>query len=56
MCEGIEKELEGIDLGDKRLNRCSGSILESLAANPQASINSACVSPIRLFKRLKTRL
>ncbi len=42
MCEGIEKELEGIDLGDKRLNRRSGSILESLAANPQASINSAC--------------
>jgi len=42
MCEGIEKELEGIDLGDKRLNRRSGSILEALAANPQASINSAC--------------
>lgn len=42
MCEGIEKELEGIDLGDKRLNRRSGSILEALAANPRASINSAC--------------
>lgn len=42
MCDGIEKELEGIDLGDKRLNRRSGSILESLAANPQASVNSAC--------------
>jgi len=42
MCKGIEKELEGIDLGDKRLNRRSGSILEALAANPQASINSAC--------------
>ncbi len=42
MCEGIEKELEGIDLGDKRLNRRSEHILESLAANPQASINSAC--------------
>lgn len=42
MCEGIEKELEGIDLGDKRLNRRSGGILEALAANPQASINSAC--------------
>jgi len=42
MCEGIAKELEGINLGDKRLNRRSGSILESLAANPQASINSAC--------------
>lgn len=42
MCEGIEKELEGIDLGDKRLNRRSRIILESMAANPQASINSAC--------------
>jgi hypothetical protein len=42
MCVGIEKELEGIDLGDKRLNRRSKTILESLAANPQASINSAC--------------
>lgn len=42
MCEGIAKELEGIDLGDKRLNRRSGSILEALAANPQASVNSAC--------------
>ncbi len=42
MCEGIVKELEGIDLGDKRLNRRSEAILESLAANPQASINSAC--------------
>jgi hypothetical protein len=42
MCEGIEKELKGIDLGDKRLDRRSKSILESLAANPQASINSAC--------------
>ncbi len=56
MCEGIEKELEGIDLGDKRLNRRSGSILESLAANPQASINSACegwsdtVAAYRFFK------
>ena len=42
MCEGIEKELEGIDLGDKRLDRRSESILAALAANPQASINSAC--------------
>ncbi len=42
MCDGIAKELEGVDLGDKRLNRRSEHILESLAANPQASINSAC--------------
>ena len=33
MCEGIKKELAGIDLGDKRLNRRSESILEALAAN-----------------------
>ncbi|NOZ39995.1 MAG: hypothetical protein GXP24_07195 [Planctomycetes bacterium] len=42
MCEGIEKEPEGVDLGDKRLNRRGESILVALAANPQASINSAC--------------
>ena len=42
MCEGIAKELQGIDLGDKRLNRQSTQIIEALAANPEASINSAC--------------
>jgi len=42
MCDRIENELAGIDLGDKRLNRRSERILEALAANPQASINSAC--------------
>jgi len=42
MCEGIAKELEGIDLGDKRLNKRSVNLIEALAANPQASINSAC--------------
>ncbi len=42
MGEGIKDEVEGIDLGDKRLNRRSEAILEALAANPQASINSAC--------------
>ncbi len=35
-------ELQGIDLGDKRLNRRSERIIESLAANSQASVNSAC--------------
>ena len=42
MCEGIASELEGIDLGDKRLNQRSQHIIEALSANPEASINSAC--------------
>lgn len=42
MCEGITAELQGIDLGDKRLNKRSQCIIETLAADPQASINSAC--------------
>jgi hypothetical protein len=42
MCDGIAVELEGIDLGDKRLNARSASVIESLAANPEASINAAC--------------
>jgi hypothetical protein len=44
MCEGIAKELEGIDLGDERLNRRSKKVLETLAANPEASVNGACES------------
>ena len=42
MCDGIAAELEGIDLGDKRLNKRSERIIEALAADPQASINAAC--------------
>ena len=42
MCEGIIEELLGIDLGDKRLNRRSAIVVEALAANPEASVNSAC--------------
>ena len=42
MCEGISSELAGIDLGDKRLNERSKIIVETLAADPQASINAAC--------------
>jgi hypothetical protein len=42
MCEGIAGELQGIDLGDKRLNRRSEQIIEALAADPQASVNGAC--------------
>ena len=42
MCDGIAEELNGIDLGDKRLNERSVRIMEALAANPEASVNSAC--------------
>lgn len=42
MCEGIAAELEGIDLGDKRLNERSQRIIEALSVNPEASCNSAC--------------
>ena len=42
MCEGIAAELEGIDLGDKRLNKRREHIIEALAADPQASVNAAC--------------
>ena len=42
MCEGISVELEGISLGDKRLNQRSKIMIETLAADPQASINAAC--------------
>ena len=40
--EWIEKELAGIDLGDERLNKRCGRVLERLAVDPQASINAAC--------------
>ena len=40
--EWIENELNGVDLGDIRLNKRCGQILERLAADPQASINAAC--------------
>jgi hypothetical protein len=42
MSEGIGMELAGIDLGDKRLNQRSIRVLETLYANPEASINAAC--------------
>jgi hypothetical protein len=42
MCDGIADELQGIELGDERLNKRSKRIIEALAANPEASINSAC--------------
>lgn len=40
--EWIENELATIDLGDERLNKRCGRLLERLAADPQASINAAC--------------
>jgi hypothetical protein len=42
MCEGIAAELQGIELGDKRLNKRSEQVIEALAADPQASVNAAC--------------
>ncbi len=42
MCDGIAAELQGINLGDKRLNRRGIHISETLAADPQASVNAAC--------------
>ena len=42
MCEGIADELQGIDLGDRRLNKRSRRVIEALAANPEASVNAAC--------------
>lgn len=53
---GIGAELAGIELGDERLNRRSVQVLETLAAQPQASINAACggwnetIASYRLFK------
>ena len=40
--EAIADELNGIDLNDKRLDKRAVTILETLAANPEASINAAC--------------
>lgn len=41
MCEGIAAELDGIDLGDERLNKRSQKVIEKLGADPEASCNSA---------------
>ena len=42
MGNGIAEELEGIDLGDKRLNQRSTQVIETLGADPAASVNAAC--------------
>ena len=41
MCEGIAAELDGIDLGDERLNKRSKKILTGLAEAPELSINAS---------------
>jgi hypothetical protein len=42
MCEETALELDGIDLGDKRLNDRAGILIERLAADTAASINASC--------------
>jgi len=42
MCEGIATELDGIDLGDERLNKRSKRIITALAESPDLSINASC--------------
>lgn len=42
MADGIGDELSTIDLGDERLNRRGKHLLETMFADPAASINSAC--------------
>ena len=41
MGEGIAAELQGLSLGDERLNKRSRKVIEALAANPEASVNAA---------------
>jgi hypothetical protein len=41
MCAAIAQELDGIDLGDRRLNQRSQKIVAALAANCESSINAA---------------
>ena len=41
MSDSIADELDGIDLGDERLDKRSKHLLEALAKNPEASINAA---------------
>jgi hypothetical protein len=42
MCEGIAAELEGIDLGDKRLDERSKVIISALGQTPELSVNASC--------------
>ena len=38
---GIAQELQGLDLGDRRLNARSVKVIEALSKDPQASVNGA---------------
>jgi len=38
----ISEELDGIDLGDERLNKRSRRLIAALATDPQSSLNAAC--------------
>jgi hypothetical protein len=42
MSRELALELDGMDLGDKRLNDRSQLLIERLAANPAASVNASC--------------
>jgi len=42
VCEGIAAELDGINLGDERLNKRSKVIIAALAEAPELSINASC--------------
>jgi hypothetical protein len=42
MSNWIVDELQSVSLGDERLNKRARSLLETLAADPQASVNAAC--------------
>lgn len=41
MDTGIARELQGVDLGDQRLNARSLKVIEALSKDPQASVNGA---------------
>lgn len=38
----IREELKGMNLGDRRLNRRAGQLMERLSADPSGSVNAAC--------------
>jgi len=42
MSDAIASELDGINLGDERLNKRSKHLLEALATNSEASVNAVC--------------
>ena len=42
MCKELASELDGIDLGDKRLNDRAAILIERLGANMASSVNASC--------------